>query len=105
MARTTKGSILLTEVVEDFKNLSITIKGRSNTGKSTIAYAIFQILRENGFDVEIKDDDYNIYDIQGMNIDKAIEAVKKNTIIKIETAQVYQSYNGDIEFSFPLIGR
>jgi hypothetical protein len=81
---------------KEINELSIVVKGWSNTGKSTIIYLINEYLKENGWDVGItqtvvKDygDEEKYLDKLGKTINKRINALQSKTKISI----IEESYN------------
>jgi len=75
------------------KEIKITISGLTNTGKSSILYIIKDILKDKGFNVNLKsvdfDDDEHSFDknISG-RVDNIIEHIKDNVNITLEEKNV-----------------
>lgn len=76
------------EVIEK-KELTITVSGKTNSGKSRVLFLIKKTLQENGLQVNFsgapdfsseKDFDEKI----GHNIEKAVEALKKSVVISMK---------------------
>ena len=82
------------------KNIHITIAGCANTGKSTIMYRIIELLRNDGFDVELDSPltmlDYGTekkFTMQmEMNKDLRMEAVMKKTKVIIGEKQLVRDF-------------
>ena len=82
------------------KNIHITVSGCANTGKSTIMYRIIELLRNDGFDVELDSPltmmDYGTekkFTMQmEMNKDLRMEAVMKKTKVIIGEKQLVRDF-------------
>lgn len=71
-------------------NLTITVSGEINTGKSTICKVIYDALIANGFMVDMKSDDFN-----GKRMDERINALKEIVNLQInEVTTIKDRTNG-----------
>lgn len=76
------------------KQLTISVTGETNTGKSRLTLLLKKFLRENGFEVKFDGGiDYtneaNFDEVVGENLEQAIETIKETSVITLEEIQVH----------------
>ncbi len=78
------------------KEITITISGQANTGKSTMMFQIEKLLKDNGFDVEINfkghhdhgENTYHFHNLIEPTFDKEISLIKSNVKIILKEMQL-----------------
>jgi pantothenate kinase-related protein Tda10 len=71
-------------------NLTITVSGEINTGKSTISKVIYDALVTNGFMVDMKSDDFN-----GERMNDRVNGLRE--ITKININQITTNRDGEFK--------
>lgn len=68
--------------------LTITVSGKSGTGKSNLAAHLTRLLSESGFDINFQDEDTKETAIGNLGNKDALKYMKECTNIKVTTQQL-----------------
>lgn len=75
------------------KEIKITVTGQTNTGKSTIMWSLYKLLKENGIEVEINDPDMSFENLKKKMMRTPLEVVYRKiedkVKVKINGLQTY----------------
>ena len=75
------------------KNLTITVSGECNSGKSRLSFLLKKFLRENGFDVQFDGgvdykDETQFDEYTSKNFDQVIEHIKETRTVTLKEVQL-----------------
>lgn len=83
------------------KQVTITIAGTTGSGKSTFTYLIKNMLKENGFEVDFKDDDFkdetSFDECVSQHINERVEALQMSTKVVIKEQHLRRGWKEQFE--------
>jgi len=75
-------------MMKSSNELTITVSGKSGTGKSNLAAHLTRLLSESGFDINFQDEDTKETTIGNLGNEYVLKYMKECTNIKVTTQQL-----------------